>query len=330
MDGTAWDRLVERLTLGRNRRSLLAGLTGASLIGGDGGHPGDAFAKKKKKVTVCRNGQTLSVTKKKKQKHLLPGDTPGKCPEPGTTSTPGSTTSTTSTTSGPFCPDVKPTDNLQAAINVAEPGSTLRLCPGTFRVTSTLLIEKDLILAGAGADATILDGERQVRVLAVGGERTVTVRDLTITRGKAPGEERGGGIVNSGDLTLHRMTVSFCDAEKGGGVALFLGSTLTMLASTIERNTALDDGGGILNDGTVTMNEGSFVTGNTAGSRGGGIMTIVGRLTMNAGSFVTENTALGGSEGGIGGFGDHVTLNNGSVVAGNEPNDCDTESGACS
>lgn len=319
MDGTTWDRLVERLKLSRGRRSLLAGLAGASLIGGTGGHPGDAVAKrKKKKVTICRNGQTLSVTRKKKHKHLLPGDTAGACSAP---------TSTTSTTLGPFCPDVKPTDNLQAAINVAEPGSTLRLCPGTFRVTSTLLIEKDLILAGSGADATILDGEGQIRVLAVGGERTVTVRDLTITRGFAAGEERGGGIVNSGELTLHRMTVSFCEAEKGGGVALFLGSTLTMLASTIERNTARDDGGGISNDGTVIMNEGSFVTNNAAGDQGGGIMTLVGPLTMNGGSFVTENTALDG--GGIGGFGRQVTLNNGSTVAGNEPNDCDTESGAC-
>jgi len=226
------------------------------------------------------------------------------------------------------CPDVKPADNLQAAIDAAASGVTVRLCPGTFRVTSTLMIEKDLTLAGAGVEETILDGEGQVRVLAVGGARTVTVRDLTITRGFAAGEERGGGIVNSGDLTLHRMTVSFCEAHKGGGVALFLGNSLTMLASKIERSTARDDGGGIINDGTVTMNEGSFVTGNTAGSDGGGIMTVVGKLTMNGISFVTENTALDG--GGIGGFGDGVTLNNGSTVAGNDPNDCDTESGDCS
>ncbi|MFN8678598.1 MAG: hypothetical protein U0Z70_19635 [Thermomicrobiales bacterium] len=324
--------MVERLKRSRGRRALLAGLAGASLLGGAAGLPGAASAKKKKKrATICRNGQTLSVTKKKKQKHLLPGDTLGACPAPGSTTSHGSTTSTTSTTSGPVCPDVKPTDDLQAAINAATSGSMLRLCAGTFRVTSTLVIEKDLTLAGAGAEETILDGEDQVRVLAVGGARIVTVRDLTITRGFAGGEVRGGGIVNSGDLTLRRVTVSFCDAHKGGGVALFVGSKLTMNEnSVVEHNTSRHDGGGILNDGTVTMNEGRFVSGNTAGQGGGGIMSLVGHLTMNGGSFVVENTALGASGGGgIGRFGDNVTLNPGSTVAGNEPDDCDTESGAC-
>ena len=300
--------MVERLKRSRGRRALLAGLAGASLLGGAAGLPGAASAKKKKKrATICRNGQTLSVTKKKKQKHLLPGDTLG------------------------TCPDVNPTDDLQAAINAATSGSMLRLCAGTFRVTSTLVIEKDLTLAGAGAEETILDGEDQVRVLAVGGARIVTVRDLTITRGFAGGEVRGGGIVNSGDLTLRRVTVSFCDAHKGGGVALFVGSKLTMNEnSVVEHNTSRHDGGGILNDGTVTMNEGRFVSGNTAGQGGGGIMSLVGHLTMNGGSFVVENTALGASGGGgIGRFGDNVTLNPGSTVAGNEPDDCDTESGAC-
>lgn len=224
----SWELLRERLKRGQGRRSLLAGLAGASLIGGAGGTPGDAAAS----------------------------------------------------------------------------GSTLRLCPGTFRVTSTLAIEKDLILVGEGADETILNGEDQDRVLVVGGARTVTVEHLTITQGFAAGEERCGSIANSGDLALHRMTVSSCEAHMGGGVALLVGSALTMLGSRIERNTARDDGGGILNGGTVTMNEGSFVTDNTAlGEEGGG---------------------------GISGFGANVTLNDGSVVAGNDPDDCDTESGDCS
>ena len=41
-----------------------------------------ANARKKKKVTLCRNRQTIQVTKKKKQKHLQPGDTEGPCPPP--------------------------------------------------------------------------------------------------------------------------------------------------------------------------------------------------------------------------------------------------------
>lgn len=331
MDGTTWERLVERLQRSAARRSLLAGVAGAGLLGGAALPPDNAWAKKrkKKKVTICRNGQTLSVTKKKKQKHLLPGDTPGACPVPGTTARPTSTTSTSTTTSGPVCPDVKPADDLQAAIDAAMSGSTLTLCPGTFRITTTLVIEKDLTLTGAGDGQTILDGENQVRVLLIGGSRTVSVEHLTVTRGFAAGEERGGGIVNSGDLTLRRMTVSFCEAFKGGGVGLFTGTTLTMNEnSIIEHNTARSDGGGILNDGTVTMNEGSFVQNNAAPSGGGGgVMSLGGTLTMNAGSFVLENAATVG--GGLSGGPAQVTLKNGSTVAGNTPDDCQPDIGSC-
>ena len=160
--------------------------------------------------------------------------------------------------------------------------------------------------------------------------RTVAVEHLTITRGFAEGEERGGGIVNSGHLTLRHVTVSDCEADKGGGIALFALSTLTLnVGSVVEHNTSRVDGGGIINDGTVTMNEGSFVRENTAGSDGGGITTVVGRLTMNGGSFVTGNIALSGGGGGIGGFSGRVTLNSGSTVQGNEPKDCNTENGRC-
>lgn len=338
MDGTRWDRLLERLQRSAGRRSVLAGAVGAGLTGSVAPSPDNAPAKKKKKkkVTICRNGQTLSVTKKKKQKHLLAGDTPGACPAPGTTARPTSTTSTSTTTSGPICPDIKPTDDLQAAIDAAASGDTLRLCPGTFRITTLLEIEKDLTLTGAGDGQTILDGEKSVPVLLIGGNRTVTVEKLTITRGFASGEGRGGGIVNSGHVTLQRMTVSHCEADKGGGISLFAGATLTMnVASVVERNTARSDGGGIINDGTITMNEGSFVQNNTSNTMvsggGGGIMSQVGKLTMNAGSFVVENTVTAGNGDGGGVFGGsgRITLENGSTVQGNSPDDCESDIGSC-
>ena len=163
----------------------------------------------------------------------------------------------------PACPDVKPGDDLQAAITAAASGSTLRLCPGAFRIISTLSVNKELTISGAGVEETILDGEETVGVLVVSGTGPVTVQNLTITRGFVSGEGRGGGIANFGALTVRRVAVTFCEAFKGGGIANFRFSALTLLeGSVVESNTARNDGGGILNDGTVIMNEGSFVQGN--------------------------------------------------------------------
>lgn len=326
MEGGAFDRLVHRLRATARRRTLLAGLAaglaGSAVIAADSG-----AKKKKKKTTICRNGQTLSVVKKKQQKHLKPGDTAGACPAAGTTARPGTTV--TSTTSGPTCPDLKPGDDLQAAIDAAEPESTLRLCPGTFRITSPLKIENDVILKGAGKAQTILDGEDATRVLEVGLARTVTVQDLTITRGTVQENNSGGGIANSGNLTLRRMAVTFCTASLGGGIANFGDGVLTMgVDSTVDRNTAITGGGGIFNIGRVFMNEGSFVTDNTA-ANGGGIVQITGDLTLNAGSFVTDNTATTGTGGGIHQAAGTVTLKSDSHVERNEPDNCEPAIDGC-
>lgn len=58
-------------------------------------------------------------------------------------------------------------------------------------------------------------------------------------------------------------------------------------------------------------------------------MTITGDLIRHPGSFVVSNTAQG-TGGGIsgGGFG-NVTLNNDSVVQGNDPDDCEADIGSC-
>lgn len=330
MDRTAFDQLAHRLSGTARRRALLAGLATVGLAGGVAAAPDAATAKKKKKkTTICRNGQTLSVVKKKKQKHLKPGDTAGACPAASTTARPGTTatsTSTTSTTPGPVCPSA----NLQQAINNAPSGSTLRLCAGTFRVTQTLEIEKDLTLIGAGEDQTILDGEDQVPVLVVGGSRTVTLEDLTITRGNAGADTSGGGIINNGNLTLRRMAVTLCAAVNGGGIINYLGSTLTMEAgSRLEGNTAADEGGGVANNqGTIIMNQGSRVVDNTAHRHGGGILTF-GSLTLNAGSFVEHNTAVTGEGGGIRHASGPLTLKPDSVVRNNNPDQCQSTSGAC-
>jgi hypothetical protein len=92
MDGSSFDRLAKAFTEPRSRRGL-SRLLGGLAVGGPLALLGvtESEAKKKKKVTLCHEGQTISVSKKAKKKHLKHGDTLGECPTspPGPVTGPG-------------------------------------------------------------------------------------------------------------------------------------------------------------------------------------------------------------------------------------------------
>ena len=105
MDSISFDRLVRVMSDDASRRGVLhsafaavAGFGMTSMLSLE-----QAEAKKrKKKVTLCHSGQTITVGKKKKKKHLKHGDTIGAC-QTGTTTTPppgGKTPGTLCDTSG--------------------------------------------------------------------------------------------------------------------------------------------------------------------------------------------------------------------------------------
>ena len=104
-------------------------------------------------------------------------DASGRCAAP--TPSPGCTGSKPTPTS--------PTQGLQEAIDAADPGATLTLCAGTWNLSATVVIAEDLTLVGAGAGQTILDGGITTRVLQISAGADVTVKNLTITKGRAAG-----------------------------------------------------------------------------------------------------------------------------------------------
>ncbi len=179
---------------------------------------------------------------------------------------------------------------------------------GDFDVTDTVTIR------GAGAGKSVVDGRRIDRVFDVHGTAphsiTVTLQGLTVRDGQADagGGVRvgnadlvlqdcvvsgnhasgfGGGISNdtlrgTGDVTLVRTTVEHNVALFGGGVSVLgntqdQGSAFKATASTILRNLATDDGGGVLAD-QATMN-GCTITGNTAFEGNAGVTGANATLT---------------------------------------------------
>lgn len=116
---------------------------------------------------------------------------------------------------------------------------------------------------------------------------TLTMTDSTITENKAD-SGYGGGVYSSGFCTMEHCEVTDNTASTAGGICSGTSGTLELKNSAIEGNTA-NDVGGILSNGTCTA-EGCTITGNTASTSAGGVYSN-GALTLTGGNTVSGNHA---------------------------------------
>ncbi len=142
---------------------------------------------------------------------------------------------------------------------------------------------------------------------------TLTVTNSTLSGNTASGDS-GGGIYNNGTLTVTNTTLSGNTATFGGGIAN--NGTLTLTNSTLSGNT-VTNGGGIFNSGTLTLTN-STLSNNSASNNGGGIAN-AGPLTLTN-STISGNSATSG--GGIFNTNSALTLNNTIVANSTSGGDC--------
>ena len=204
---------------------------------------------------------------------------------------------------------------------------------GTIVLGSTLPVIADaegLTVDGSGHKLAI-SGNDSVRVLNVVSNSLLTLHNLVVTRGYET-SGLGGGITNSGTMTITNSTISNNSSPHGGGgIRNYEGATLTISNTTICTNTVAatsgsHGGGGIFTTGTLILNN-STISGNTVSTSGGspsaayggGIYLGGGTLTLNNTS-ITNNSASGsgGSSGYGGGIyaGENTTFRN-TIIAGN-------------
>jgi hypothetical protein len=231
-----------------------------------------------------------------------------------------------------------PTNDLQAAINAAAPGSTI-VVTGTCVLgeLASFSISKNLTLVGPAT----LEGNRFSSVLIVSGGAAVVLNSITIVDGGGAidGEPytAGAGITNGADgsgssLTLNRSTVTqnFDELGVGGEVGgIYNDGTLILNSSSVTNNTAYSvvggiPVGGIVNDvnGNVILNQ-SSVSGNLAEPYNGvgGILN-VGTLTLNKSTVSGNTVATYVISAGVGGISGPATLNHSSVTGNTSPQ-CD-------
>jgi hypothetical protein len=209
--------------------------------------------------------------------------------------------------------------SLRDAISYACAGSTITFDMG--RVTSPitltsgpLYIAKDLEISGPGANVLTIHPSGQFRIFTITSV-TVTISDLTVTEGRASEGSDGGGILNTGKLTIRNSTISnnstglptsYWNTSGGKGGGILNSGTLAIINSTISSNETSGGGSGRSSGGPGHEHGG--VGGD--GGDGGGICN-TGRLTIINSTISGNRTGSGGggesfaSAGGVGGRGGH-------------------------
>ncbi|HEV7646304.1 MAG TPA: choice-of-anchor Q domain-containing protein [Pyrinomonadaceae bacterium] len=235
------------------------------------------------------------------------------------------------------CADAGSNCSLRAAISEANAlagDDTVTLPAGTY--TQSLVaadednnaggdwdLTSNIILNGAGQANTIMQaaaapdtaGERVLEIPVA--TSVVVINGVTIRHGKkaapATNASRGGGIRNTGDLTLIDSTVTLNTARLGGGIDSIAkinldGVTVSANACVTTESSCFGGGMNISLTGALTITDSVF-TGNTAASlvqaRGAGmyVSSVNGFDITIASSAFTNNQGTGGGSGGTAGNG---------------------------
>ena len=202
---------------------------------------------------------------------------------------------------------------------------TITVPAGTYNLTlGELGVGGNIIINGAGRDATIIDGQASYRVMGVGAPVfpdvvTIQINDLEVRNGQSGAAgglyifdgnvtlnnvnisnnyadvTGGGGISNAGQLTLNHVVLSGNQAEQyGGAIYNHASGVLQVMDSTFYRNKSLDatglhPGGAIYNSaGASLVIQRSTFEGNNA-PKGGGL--------FNEGSAQLTNVTFSSNKG---------------------------------
>lgn len=190
-----------------------------------------------------------------------------------------------------ICADLSGSCTIRAAIietnalagpdTITVPAGTYGLSiPGRLEEASAqgdLDITDSLVVRGAGAPVTIVDGGGLDRVFHMPTVNHVILSDLTVQNGETDAGDGGGGIFNGqgnqpgGLLELTNVTVSSNTSTFGGGIINGWGARMRLRGVTVSNNTGGAGGGIYTRDGGLVHLTNSTVSNNRALGQAGGI-----------------------------------------------------------
>ena len=214
--------------------------------------------------------------------------------------------------------------SVQAAIDAAAAGDVVTICSGTY--TGNITISKNVSLVGSLEDTELI-GTGDGPVVTVNAGVTALLRFALVSGGTGATLEGvlvGGGIFNSGDLTVANALIEKNTAEVGAGIFNRTRATLTLNRVIVQLNQAQGDdqtfGGGLYNafGGQATVTQRSAITNNEA-ANGGGIFNN-GILTISDATTIVTNVGSGDGGGIVNDEGD-VTIDDSTVIGNKTPGD---------
>jgi CSLREA domain-containing protein len=158
-------------------------------------------------------------------------------------------------------------------------------------------ITSEIVINGAAADTTIVDGMKRDRLFHIHRTGVATINKLTIRNGSANNDGMGGGLSNRGGV----VTLNDCNVYRNFGSAFgggldnnsFGGSgnannsmaRMTINRCTISNNIVMGNGGGISNNGGILIVNDSTIRDNKGGQfadsvQGGGIYNNASDLNL--------------------------------------------------
>ena len=189
--------------------------------------------------------------------------------------------------------------SLRQTIATAGPTDVIEFSvTGTIVLTTgELLVDKNLVINGPGADQVTISGNNTSRVFHItAGD--VEISGLTIANGIA--EEAGGGVYllypgTEGKLTIRKSVVRDCSTNLadpfyfGGGVTVLGEVELFLIDSSVLNNSA-GQGGGIYSGWGATVTN-TTVRGNKASSGGGAVLG--GNVSVTRSNVIGNSAAEG-------------------------------------
>jgi len=218
--------------------------------------------------------------------------------------------------------------NISFDPTVFAPGNTIAANTITLGVDGSLTIPTHITITGAtsGSGATLttwvaVSGASSNSVFILSGG-TASISNLTIENGSSSGN--GGGISNSGTLTVISCTFTGNTASHGGGIVN--SGSLTLSSSAFYGNSATYGGAISILSGSVTVSGSTFY--DNLGSSGAGAIddTQSGSFTVTGSTFYGNNSI--DSTGGIAVANSSFLMNN-TIATGNAGGDCSITAGTC-
>ena len=202
--------------------------------------------------------------------------------------------------------------NVLAAAVTINFDSTVFSTPQTITLTGGVLsLTNSSLTTINGTSGLTVSANKASGVFQIASGASAAIQNITITNGSAL---LGGGIDNTGSLTVSNCTISgnTCSSHGGG---IWNSGSLTLSSDIISANKATYNGGGIFNTGTAVLTS-CTVNGNSVGNAGGGLWNGNNNFTVSL-----NNSTLSGNSAGYGGgiynYTGTVTLTNNSTLSNN-------------